>query len=341
MSKPATSHKPAYAHAVSPHLICAGAARAIDFYIQAFGAEEVMRITAPDGKVMHACLTINGSSVMLVDEFPQMGALSPAGLKMSPVTIHLFVPDVDAAMARAIAAGAQAMMPAADMFWGDRYGVLIDPFGHRWSIATHKVDMTNAELQQALDGAMAHARSNACPAQPAEKGAFTISRDLDLPRERVWALFTEIDHLKQWWGPKGFSIPHASIDLKPGGRFHYGLRTPNGETWWGLFVYREVTAPERMVFINSFSDEAGGVTRHPLSPTWPLKLASRFEFADTGPGKTRLTVTWRPLDPTPEEKKTFEEGFASMQAGWSGTLQQLEAYIEKIKGPRAGGATAA
>lgn len=155
MSEPATSFKPAYAHAVSPHLVCAGAATAIDFYKAAFGAEEVMRLAAPDGKLMHGCITVGGSTIMLVDEFPQMGALGPKSLAMSPVTIHLFVPDVDAFVARAVEAGAQVTMPVADMFWGDRYGVLVDPFGHRWSVATHIRDMTPAEMQKALTDAMA------------------------------------------------------------------------------------------------------------------------------------------------------------------------------------------
>jgi len=338
MSQPAKSYKPAYVHAVSPHLVCAGAAKAIDFYKKAFGAEEVMRINAPDGKLMHACLTINGSSVMLVDEFPQMGALSPAGLKMSPVTIHLFVPDVDAFVARAVEAGAQVTMPVMDMMWGDRYGTLVDPFGHRWSVATHKIEMSPAEMQKAMDeamAAMAQGGHQGCGEIPTETGAFSITRALEAPRDLVWQLFTQAEHLKQWWGPKGFAVTHASIDAAPGGRFHYGLRSANGDPIWGLFVFREVTAPERLVFINSFSDENGGVTRHPLSQTWPLELSSRFEFEDLG-NTTRVKVTWRPLNPSPEEKKTFEESFASMQAGWSGTLEQLEAYIAQLNRKKAG-----
>jgi PhnB protein len=123
-------------HRVTPHLVCAGAAKAIDFYKEAFGATEMMRLPGPDGKLMHAAVMINGSSVMLVDEFPQMGALAPTTLKGTPVTIHLMVDDVDAFTATAIAAGATVVMPVADQFWGDRYGVIADPFGHHWSIAT-------------------------------------------------------------------------------------------------------------------------------------------------------------------------------------------------------------
>jgi PhnB protein len=123
-------------HRVTPHLVCAGAAKAIEFYKEAFGATEMMRLPAPDGRLMHAMLIINGSSVMLVDEFREMGGAAPTTLKGTPVTIHLMVDDVDAFTARAVAAGAKAIMPVADQFWGDRYGVIADPFGHHWSIAT-------------------------------------------------------------------------------------------------------------------------------------------------------------------------------------------------------------
>jgi PhnB protein len=153
-----------FMHTVSPHLICAGAAEAIDFYKKAFGAEEKIRIPTPDGKLMHACLMICGSSVMLIDEMPQWGALGPKALKGSPVTIHLFVDDVDTFVARAVRAGAQVIMPVADMFWGDRYGKIVDPFGHHWSIATHIKDMTPEEIQAAMKSSMPN-----CPDAAASK----------------------------------------------------------------------------------------------------------------------------------------------------------------------------
>ncbi len=136
-------------HAVTPHLVCAGAAEAIQFYKQAFGAAEMMRLPGPDGKLMHGCVSINGSSVMLVDEFPEMGSTSPRTLNGTPVTIHLIVDDVDAFVERAVAAGAQVVMPVADQFWGDRYGLIEDPFGHRWSVATPKREMTMDEIREA------------------------------------------------------------------------------------------------------------------------------------------------------------------------------------------------
>lgn len=133
-------------HAVTPHLVCAGAAAAIDFYVRAFGAVDVCRVPTPDGKLMHAAVRIGDSTVMLVDEFPEMGALGPKALKGTAVTLHLFVPDVDRFFARAVKAGATVKMPVRDMFWGDRYGLLEDPFGHSWSVATHLHDLTPDEI---------------------------------------------------------------------------------------------------------------------------------------------------------------------------------------------------
>lgn len=137
---------PAGMTAVTPHLVCAGAARAIDFYTRAFGAVEVGRLPGPDGRLWHAQITIGGAPLMLVDAFPEMGSLDPLALKGSPVTIHLYVEDVDATVARAVEAGARVTMPVADMFWGDRYGQLEDPFGHRWSVATHLRDLSPEEI---------------------------------------------------------------------------------------------------------------------------------------------------------------------------------------------------
>ena len=146
---------PSCMRSITPHLICAGASDAIEFYKKAFGAEEMMRLPGPDGRLMHAAVRIGDSMVMLVDEMPEWGALGPKALKGSPVTIHLMVDNVDEVYARAIAAGASAKMPVADMFWGDRYGQVVDPFGHVWSIATHMRDLTPEEILEAGREAMA------------------------------------------------------------------------------------------------------------------------------------------------------------------------------------------
>jgi PhnB protein len=141
-------------HSVTPHLVCAGAADAIEFYKKAFGAIEGGRMPGPDGKLMHAQIKIGDSHVMLVDEFPDWGSVGPKALGGTPVTLHLYVPDADAVFQKAIDAGATVKMPIADMFWGDRYGVVTDPFGHSWSIATHIKDMTPEEMAAAGKQAM-------------------------------------------------------------------------------------------------------------------------------------------------------------------------------------------
>ncbi|HKY32286.1 MAG TPA: VOC family protein [Candidatus Polarisedimenticolia bacterium] len=132
-------------HTVTTHLTTTDASAAIDFYKKAFGAEEIVRMPGPGGKVMHAELQIGDSRIMVNDEFPDYGALGPRSLGGSPVSIHLYVQDADAAFDRAVKAGAKVTMPLADMFWGDRYGKLEDPFGHKWSIGTHIEDVSAEE----------------------------------------------------------------------------------------------------------------------------------------------------------------------------------------------------
>ena len=137
-------------HSITPHLVCAGAAKALDFYQKAFGATEVGRLPGPDGRLMHAAMKIGDSTVMLADEMPEWGSLGPKALKGSPVTIHIYVEDVDALVARAEKAGAKVTMPVAEQFWGDRYGKLEDPFGHHWSVATHVRDVAPEEMKKAM-----------------------------------------------------------------------------------------------------------------------------------------------------------------------------------------------
>lgn len=156
---------------------------------------------------------------------------------------------------------------------------------------------------------------------------FMLSRVLNAPRDLVWKCFTDPRRMKEWWGPKGFKVLHSKMDLRPGGTYHYGMESPTGQAMWGIFHFREVMPQEKMVFVNSFSDEKGGTTRHPMAPTWPLEMLSTFTFEDEPGGKTKFTLRWSPHNATDEERKTFEAGFDSMRGGWGGTLEQLEAYL--------------
>ena len=139
---------------LTPYLIAADAAGAIDFYKTAFGARERMRIPAPGGKIGHAELVIGDSVLMIADEHPEMGAKGPSAFGGSPVTLHLYVDDVDKTAARAVAAGAKVVRPVADMFYGDRAGAVEDPVGHLWHIATHKEDLSPEELRKRAEAAM-------------------------------------------------------------------------------------------------------------------------------------------------------------------------------------------
>ncbi|MCI0663265.1 MAG: VOC family protein [Acidobacteria bacterium] len=136
-------------HTLTPHIVVKGADKAIEFYKKAFGAKEVGRMPGPDGvTIMHADIIIGDSHLMLVDEFPDMGCIGPQSIGGSPVTIHIYVEDADTFYKQAVAAGAQEKMPLTDMFWGDRYGMVSDPFGHTWSIATHKEDLSVEEMMK-------------------------------------------------------------------------------------------------------------------------------------------------------------------------------------------------
>ncbi len=141
-------------HTLTPYMTVRDAARAIEFYKQAFGAVERGAMKGPDGKIMHAELIIGDSIVMLADEQPQFGALSPQSTGGAGMGLHIYVEDVDSAFDRAVMAGAKVEMPVGDMFWGDRYGKLADPFGHKWSIATHKADLSAEEMERGMKAMM-------------------------------------------------------------------------------------------------------------------------------------------------------------------------------------------
>jgi uncharacterized protein YndB with AHSA1/START domain len=159
---------------------------------------------------------------------------------------------------------------------------------------------------------------------------FLISRVYDAPRERVWQAWTEAERLKAWFAPRNFETTYNKLDLRLGGVYLYRLRMPDGGEMWGKWTFREVVKPQKLVFVMSFSDAKGGITRHPMSPNWPRQILQTITFEAQGQ-KTKLTVSGLPLEATEIENQTFEDGRDSMKQGWGGTLDGLVAYLEQGK----------
>jgi uncharacterized protein YndB with AHSA1/START domain len=160
---------------------------------------------------------------------------------------------------------------------------------------------------------------------------FTISRTFDAPRERVWKAYSEADALAKWWGPKGASIRVIKLEFRPGGIFHYAMAFQPGHDIYGRFIYREIAAPERIVFVNSFSDAEGGITRAPfpqLGNTWPLEVLNNLTLTEVG-GKTTVKLRGGPINATDEELKTFVSMRDSMRQGFTGTFDKLDDYLSK------------
>jgi uncharacterized protein YndB with AHSA1/START domain len=160
---------------------------------------------------------------------------------------------------------------------------------------------------------------------------FSITRAFDAPRDLVWKAVTESDHLMHWWGPKGFAMLVCDVDLRPGGVFRYSMRSPDGHEMWGKWVYREILPPERLVSVVSFTDENGNLMRHPMSPTWPLEVLNTMTLSEQD-GQTSMTVSGYPINATEEERKTYDAGRGSMKQGFTGTFDQLAAYLARYLG---------
>ncbi len=163
----------------------------------------------------------------------------------------------------------------------------------------------------------------------APTGDFIITRTLDAPRARVWAVLTEPEHMKVWWTPQTFTMIAMNMDFRPGGSFHMGMRSGEGYKMWGKFVYQEITPPERLVFVNCFSNQAGEITRHPIVPTWPRETLITVALSDEPGGKTNLNVRWSPHNATEVERNTFGAAHVGMKATWTGTFDRLAAYLAK------------
>jgi uncharacterized protein YndB with AHSA1/START domain len=160
---------------------------------------------------------------------------------------------------------------------------------------------------------------------------FVITRVFDAPRDLVWKAWTEPEHLAEWWGPKGCAVRVVKLDVRPGGMFHYAMQFKPGHDMWGRFVYREIAAPERLVYVSSFSDEKGGITRAPfsqLNDTWPLEVLNTLTLSERG-GKTTISLRGAPISATEEERKMFASMFASMQQGFGGTFDKLAEYLAR------------
>jgi uncharacterized protein YndB with AHSA1/START domain len=160
--------------------------------------------------------------------------------------------------------------------------------------------------------------------------AFVISRVFDARRELMWKVWTDPEHLAQWWGPKGFTITNLTNDARPGGIMHYCMNLPNGEKWWGKFTYREVAPEQRLVYLNSFSDPDANTVRAPFLDKWPLEMLTTVTFEADG-DQTRVTVSWIPWNADEEEAAIFDKGRDSMRGGWTGTFDMLAEHLKAVK----------
>lgn len=255
-----------------------------------------------ENRIMHARLLTHGRMLM--------GSDAPAGRFAKPqgfsVALNVDSPEEAERVFAALAEGGEVHHPLMETFFAHKFGMLQDQFGVAWLVNCEK---SQGEAKEA--------------SRP-----FVISRTFDAPREAVWKAFTDADVMREWWGPKGVGVVSSKMDFRPGGTYHYAMRTPDGTVMWGKMVYREIEAPSRIHFVNSFADGYGSVMRHPLAPSWPIQLLSTFTFAEDD-GRTTFTVEWKPLDPTLEEQATFDQGHESMTNGWTGTLDGLEGYLAR------------
>ena len=287
---------------------------AIEFYRKTLGAEVDMLMrfkenpepqpgmSGPgfDDKVMHASFRIGETLVMASDgqcagQQPRFQGFS---LTLNPGTEA----EADKLFA-ALADGGQVQMPMAKTFFSPRFGAVADRFGVSWMVIAQ-------------------------PPVAASTEEFVISRTFNAPRALVWKAWSEAERLAQWWGPKGCKIRVVKLEFRPGGTFHYAMQFKPGHEMWGRFIYREIAAPERIVFVNSFSDVKGGIMRAPFKDTWPLEVLNTVTFTEQG-GKTTMTLRGAPIKATAEELEAFAGMFASMQQGFGGTFDQLAAYLAR------------
>lgn len=158
-------------------------------------------------------------------------------------------------------------------------------------------------------------------------GKFVIFRLVDAPRERVWRAWAEGKELAAWMGPKGAETGRADLDFRVGGSYHYSMKF-GGVEMWGLYTYQEIVKPEKLVFVQQFSDKDRGLSRHPMSPNWPKKMLTTVHFQEFGP-KTLISLYWDPIDPSDVERKTFTDAMPGMNQGWGGSFDRLDAFLKE------------
>lgn len=164
---------------------------------------------------------------------------------------------------------------------------------------------------------------------------FVLTRQFDAPRELVFKTMIETEHLQKWWGPQGCTIDVIRNDPQPGGVFHYCMRFGPGVDMHGKFDYREISAPERLVFVNGFADPEGQRIHHPMSPTWPLEVLNTVTLTEEG-GKTSMRLVSTPLNASDTEIETFRSGHASLQQGFGGMYDVYETYLATVNASHAG-----
>ncbi|MBS1531086.1 MAG: SRPBCC domain-containing protein [Bacteroidetes bacterium] len=155
-----------------------------------------------------------------------------------------------------------------------------------------------------------------------------ITRIYNAPRKLVYKAWSDAEALAQWWGPAGMTLTVKKLDFRPGGIFHYGMGLPNGAMMWGIFKYRDIKEPEQIVFVNSFADEDGNITRAPFHPAWPLEILNKLVLEEHD-GKTTMTLSGGPVNATKEEFEVFAASIPQMEGGFKGTFDQLEAFLAK------------
>jgi uncharacterized protein YndB with AHSA1/START domain len=169
---------------------------------------------------------------------------------------------------------------------------------------------------------MANAKNN--------EEVFTLTREFDAPRDLVFEVWTNPKHFSKWFSPKGFTPKFISQDIRVGGITHYCMTSPDGTEVWGKTIYQEITKPTKLVYLQQFSNPEGGMGRHPMSPTWPPQMLTTIEFEAVG-NKTKIVLTWKPVDASKEEMDTFIAAKPGMSQGWGGTFENLDAYLEEVR----------